>query len=362
MKFNIPTRILQSYVNNSDEWRPIASLFIVDMMNRTYVLDASESNRSNLNLINAPGASSSAPIATSTNDTIPVKLSVLFDGRPYCATYNPDPPAPEPLTMDPCNDDSSPVSHKSQIFLYNGKTGAIRPTWFQAEDDGTANTQDGVSSFSSSATPSATPGIASPSAGANLASWSRRDDTAYPANSTYEQNVTLVFIPQRAAANNAAINASVSTSTYTQTVTVYSSGSPSSLNAAEATPSTTNSSVPAASATGLNVEVVGSGPSSPFAGSTYVSSSAPAAAASGSLNAADIGASIAASYSASSASAFASSSAFVVASASGSSDIASASPSVTPTFVAAILERDSAGELTPVGTDPYLWRFRSDRK
>jgi hypothetical protein len=51
----------------------------------------------------------------------------------------------------------------------------------------------------------------------------------------------------------------------------------------------------------------------------------------------------------------------VAASASASSDIASASPSVTPTFVAAIQERDSAGGLTAVSTDPYFWRFKSDR-
>jgi hypothetical protein len=52
---------------------------------------------------------------------------------PYCATFDPDPPAPAPLTAEKCTDD--PVSEQqSQLFAFNRATGVVRPMWFEAQD------------------------------------------------------------------------------------------------------------------------------------------------------------------------------------------------------------------------------------
>jgi hypothetical protein len=54
---------------------------------------------------------------------------------PYCATYDPDPPAPAPLTAEECTED--PVGkRRSQLFAFDRTTRAVRPMWFDAQDSG----------------------------------------------------------------------------------------------------------------------------------------------------------------------------------------------------------------------------------
>ncbi|KAH9167485.1 hypothetical protein EDB89DRAFT_124846 [Lactarius sanguifluus] len=55
---------------------------------------------------------------------------------PFCATFDPNPPVPGPLTAEKCADD--PVGeHRSQLFAFNQATGVVRPMWFDGQSDGT---------------------------------------------------------------------------------------------------------------------------------------------------------------------------------------------------------------------------------
>ena len=61
---------------------------------------------------------------------------------PYCATFDPDPPRPAPLTAEECTD--VPVSEgQSQLFAFNRATGVVRPMWFKTQGDGTGLENDG---------------------------------------------------------------------------------------------------------------------------------------------------------------------------------------------------------------------------
>ncbi|THH09728.1 hypothetical protein EW145_g1798 [Phellinidium pouzarii] len=64
--------------------------------------------------------------------------------RAYCATFDPNPPAPAPLFMDACFDEltassdaSDPTVHKSQTFAYDPVTGTIKPVWYAGNSTGT---------------------------------------------------------------------------------------------------------------------------------------------------------------------------------------------------------------------------------
>ncbi|KAJ7777382.1 hypothetical protein B0H16DRAFT_956017 [Mycena metata] len=68
-------------------------------------------------------------------DSMPVTLQMPInstDGTTssYCATFDPSPPAPEPLTMTPCfTNSTAPTPHKSQTFVYNASSSVVQPMW-----------------------------------------------------------------------------------------------------------------------------------------------------------------------------------------------------------------------------------------
>lgn len=93
-----------------------------------------------------PSAPSNSSSSNSTDSTAPafkrVALKIpLFDAesatmKAYCATFDPQPAAPSPLTVENCSDGPMVEEHKSQVFAYDPATGAIQPMWYDGEGDG----------------------------------------------------------------------------------------------------------------------------------------------------------------------------------------------------------------------------------
>ncbi|KAJ7156880.1 hypothetical protein C8R43DRAFT_997509 [Mycena crocata] len=224
-----------------------------------YVLDASQNNMTTLYMVPSESdprqCSLQTPIATAQNAT-----------SPYCATFNPQPPAPEPLTMEPCFNATDPMPHKSQTFSYDHKTGVIQPMWFTGEDDGMKNTT------SSSA-------VSAQDVDSGNGDTDNSDDdfdesvdpppTLNSRDPPPAQDVTLVFVPSAPEKSN--INAqevspsseSISSApTETVTTTVTETATPSSAAAdVDLASSTTDSSSQSASVTS----------SDPFASATSLS-------------------------------------------------------------------------------------------
>ncbi|KAH9040359.1 hypothetical protein EDB85DRAFT_2140492 [Lactarius pseudohatsudake] len=89
-----------------------------------FVLNASETESTQMYLLPASDSS----INQSTSATASVSS--------FCATFDPNPPAPGPLTAEECAGD--PVGeHRSQLFAFNQATGVVRPMWFDGQSDGT---------------------------------------------------------------------------------------------------------------------------------------------------------------------------------------------------------------------------------
>ncbi|OSD05386.1 hypothetical protein PYCCODRAFT_1465292 [Trametes coccinea BRFM310] len=150
---------IMSPVANSDIGERIASLVMAAPSNgstadnstsSSFVLNASEGDRTQMYLVTVPdsGYSASATNDTASNSTTPssyIKVALqmpVFDAasaqlKPYCATFDPRPAAPAPMTVEYCMDGSTVDEHKSQSFAYKPDTGAIWPMWYDGEDDGT---------------------------------------------------------------------------------------------------------------------------------------------------------------------------------------------------------------------------------
>ena len=136
-------RALQSQSTKSEDGQRIASLVLVhpdstmaEFGNNTFILNASESNSTQLYLVALNTTDSGVQ-----GEDIPVALKVpVFNPdsasmEGYCATYDPQPPAPAPLSAEPCFYDESTGPHKSQVFAYTPSTNAIRPMWFSDGSD-----------------------------------------------------------------------------------------------------------------------------------------------------------------------------------------------------------------------------------
>jgi len=134
---------MQSQSTKSEDGQRIASLVLVhpdsamaEFENNTFVLNASESNSTQLYLVALNTTDSGVQ-----GEDIPVALKVpVFNPdtasmEGYCATYDPQPPAPAPLSAEPCFFDEPTALHKSQVFAYTPSTSVIRPMWFSSENE-----------------------------------------------------------------------------------------------------------------------------------------------------------------------------------------------------------------------------------
>ena len=53
----------------------------------------------------------------------------------YCATFDPRPSAPSPLTVESCDEAVLQGQHKSQMFAFYPASSVIQPMWFEGEDE-----------------------------------------------------------------------------------------------------------------------------------------------------------------------------------------------------------------------------------
>ncbi|KAJ7708837.1 hypothetical protein B0H17DRAFT_366665 [Mycena rosella] len=199
--------------NNSPEGLNNATTIGHLLLNTTstpYVLDASEKNMTTLYMVPSDG------------NHITLELP-LFDPAQnttsrFCATFDPNPPAPEPLTMTPCfNSSNATTTHASQTFLYDQSSGVVQPMWFNGEDDG--KTDETSASTASTVNDEE---VADPDADADASETLTSRDSA--------QDVTLVFVPNTVAASEGDRQQDESepaTETDTVTKTVTASPTPS---------------------------------------------------------------------------------------------------------------------------------------
>ena len=246
-------------------------------------------------MVNAPAS------VESTSDLTPVTLEMGAPGETRtCATYNSSPPPDESdtdsenMTMEPCADRATPeASHKSQIFMYNGTSGTLEPTWNSAEG---ANTTAASSSANQNSTNSSNATATSSAVQTAATLFANRADT--PQNSTKQNStVTLVFTPMKAMVTDVGIQENVTTTgttmTMTKTVTVFSAESTSTRVPSSA--SDTAAQVTATSSA-LDVQLVGAPiPSSNATETTSTSVSTSTSTATGLIDASAIASRIAAS-------------------------------------------------------------------
>ena len=314
------------------------------------MLYASDTNQTRFRLVNAPVS------VESTSDLTPVTLEMGEPGETRtCATYNSSPPQDESdtdsenMTMEPCANRATPeTSHKSQVFMYNGTSGTIEPTWNSDGADAAAASpsvnQNSTSSSSATVTSSAV------LAAATL--FANRADT--PQNTTKQNStVSLVFTPIKAMITdvgiqeNSTTTASGTTMTMTKTVTVFNVKSTS--TSVPSSSSNTAAQV-AATSSALEVQLVGTPiPPSTTTGSTSVSTSSGTA--TGFTDASAIASRIAASAASS-------------ASADGSSTTMNSSPaSASPSSTQAAQRRDNGRmAASRISTEPYTWMFKAEER
>jgi hypothetical protein len=409
--------------------KTLAYLVMTRTTNGEYVLNASENDKTLASLHKIPAAVNNAVSGTSTGE-IPVTLQIdpptdadpknLAVSNPLCATYNPNPSQPQPMTVTDCVDRASPgrTEQGSQTFLYNPDNGVIRPTWIKGQDDGKTNAPAAAQAADF---PSSSSSSASPRQGGLIPRVRRQPPRLPPTmpppmepkrrlvprqvrrqrlNSRAvmpapaAQNVTLVFKPVKGPgavaadvdssaidAQNSTVASSETTSTMTRTVTVFAAQTASSSSTA----SDSAAAAASQSANSIGVELVSGTPAATFAFSTtsaqaLVSASASSAdasvvaasvtaAPSSSINAAAVASSLAASAAAlrSATTSAAAASASANASASGTATpeaILSASASATSTasgssstFVAAVIEREAAPEPTLTGVSTAPYQW-----
>jgi hypothetical protein len=221
----------QSPMADDPTGKILASLFIEPNADSSspLLLNASGTNQTVLDMVVEPSS-------TSNSDRHVTLQHTFFDPNqalmvPYCATFDPNPPAPQPMAMKPCFDAKTPSPHESQTFAYTPETGVLRPMWFNGEDDGTTDEKDQDPSTPSSANvASVTNANDTDSTAKNSTSSANNTLAARDQGSTGTppQNVTLVFNPYSPEVSSPKVDAvsdstDNSTEATTTTVTITTS-------------------------------------------------------------------------------------------------------------------------------------------
>ena len=199
---------------------------------------------------------------------------------PYCATYDPDPPAPAPLTAEECTGD--PVGkRRSQLFAFDRTTRVVRPMWVNAQDSGKDECIDDAhrAAPQNASLPSVTEADSShPNSTSSVDRASTSNITVLTADPSHTtpsndsegsiqraQNVALVFVATNPEVMDTPADASTTVSSVlATTTTAIASSSPSSLATSSSAAQVTSSSSSSTSAStvpsaGSNASVVSSG-------------------------------------------------------------------------------------------------------
>jgi len=305
---------------------------------------------------------------TLNSDEIGVTLLVeMFDAAsasivPYCATFDPDPPRPAPLTAEECTDD--PVSERqSQLFAFNRATGVVRPMWFKTQGDRTDLENNGcaggddregtknslqqsvadseVTGDSGASTPNADQ--ADQSLASNLAvlaagSSEMAPSDSFSGNTSDAQNVNLVFVAMDPVVTGTPDDAGAAISSVPATVT----GAEGSTNAFTATVTSTPMMTTASSTARVSVSSQGSVSASSIS-SAVPSASSSAVASSGSPTP------------------MPSSTELVSGAHSASSMVLGVQVVPEPAGnTASVTSASATPTMTPVNTQPYEWMFKLD--
>ena len=307
-------------------------LFAAPEGSQSWTLYASETNKTQFHLVPAS--------MESTSDLRPVTLEMGAPGETRtCATYNSNPSQnaydtkDENMTMEPCHDRATPeTGHKSQIFLYDGNSGKLEPTWNSGADG--ANTT-----------------VANSPANQNTTTLSNATESSSAALPAMKQNstVTLVFTPVKAMLADVGTEQNYTTTekimTKTKTVTVFNVASTSA-----GVSSATSNTASQVTSSALDVQLVGA----PMPTTTSASAST-SSTATRSIDAAAIASGIAASASASASSASAAASA---SSASASVSASSASAAAAASAAASSTAISSTNDVSPSSTQEVQRRRR----
>lgn len=213
-----------------------------------FVLNASGTNATQVYLVPASSQNQTQPgESTPEYQAVEVHLHIEAAGNDFCATFDPNPPKPAPLTAEQCTNGAH-SAHKSQIFAYYPESGAIRPMWYDGEetdDDDEDPTPDddgsGYDGVNNSTTSDQDPGT--PTSSKVVGVTSLATNTRPPAllksfiAESNPQNVTLVFQPilggnSTSPSSNSTAPATNSTSSST-TLTPSPTPSPSTFAAAQ---------------------------------------------------------------------------------------------------------------------------------
>ncbi|KAG1874391.1 hypothetical protein F4604DRAFT_742121 [Suillus subluteus] len=247
----------------------------------SFPLNASSTNGTQFYLVDANDSSFSDPANTTKHVMVQTDI---FDSL-YCATFDPNPSRPEPMTMEMCRPSESendvknldysyangmaPIvdytvlaadPHKSQIFEYNPSTGVIKPVWTNSDGSTSSNAMFVERDITTSST---TGSNTMSSAGSSTTSSPSAPQPTTSSSAPEAQNVTLVFRPSNLAvsapppstdaadssADNVVTTTITTTVVYTATATPSSSsssGSPMAAIAALTMTSSSCSSMPAA--------------------------------------------------------------------------------------------------------------------
>ncbi len=248
-----------------------------------FVLNASDINGTQVYLLPSSSNSSKSML---TPDEIGVTIRLeMFDvttasNVPYCATYDPDPPAPAPLTAEECTED--PVDkRRNQLFAFDRTTRVVRPMWFNTQDTGKDECIDDAhrAAPQNASLPSITeadnshPNSTSSAdrvLASNITVLSADPSHMMPSNGSEgsiqrAQNVALVFVATNPEVMDTPTDASTTVSSVlATTTTAMASSSPGSLATSSSAAQVTSSSSSSASASavpsaGSNTSVVSSG-------------------------------------------------------------------------------------------------------